>query len=182
MKRVYDAGLKRLASDLLEEDLGFSSAAMMPRLSVATHRVESYLDNLKSGGSNPNNDNDPIKVLSPILIELAQLLDGQSNMLSANAERGVAVEQVRKGDGAEMNTALGALRVDINMLRTLVGNGLDITNLQSVTICDTLRNVYDELEESGVLKLGVHTGEALGKLEVAPVLERFSHAINDLSG
>ena len=58
-----DPGLKRLASDLLEDDVGFCSAAKMPRLSVA-HRVESYLDNLKSGGSIPNNDNDPIKVLS----------------------------------------------------------------------------------------------------------------------
>ena len=177
-----DPSLKRLASSLLEDDVGFSSAAKMPRLSVATHRVESYLDNLKTGGSNPNNDNDPIKVLSPILVELARLLDDQSDMLTANAERGVSVELVRKGDGAEINTALGALRVDTNMLRTLVGQGLDIKDIQSVTICDVVRDIYDELEDSGVCKLGVHTGEALGKLEVAPVLERFSNAINDLSG
>ena len=135
----------------------------MPRLSVATHRVESYLDNLKTGGSNPNNDNDPIKVLSPILVELARLLDDQSDMLTANAERGVAVELVRKGDGAEINTALGALRVDTNMLRTLVGQGLDIKDIQSVTICDVVRDIYDELEDSGVCKLGVHTGEAVQK-------------------
>ena len=75
-----DASLEKLATTLLEDDvLRCSNAANMPRLSVATHIVESYLVNLESEGSNPNEDDNPIKVLSPVLIELAHLLVGGSS-------------------------------------------------------------------------------------------------------
>ena len=185
--RVYktptkDASLKRLATTLAEDDARFTNSSKMPRLSVATHRVETYLENVESGGRNPNEDNNPIKVLGPVLVELAQQLDNQTDMLSAHAERGIAIEKVRKGEGTDVNIMLGGLRVDVNLLRALVGKGQEVKEYENESLCGALRMLHDDLTNTGVLKLGTHTGEALGKLEVAPVLERFSHAINDLSG
>ena len=96
-------------------------------------------------------------------------------MLSPHADRGFDVEQLRKGKGVDTNITIGALRVDINVLRTLVGKGLEIKELESGFICEALRDLHEKLTNSGVLGLGFYTGEVMGRLEVAQVLEQFSY-------
>ena len=169
--------IKRWTDSIDAETEAYNQLRKVPRLTQSFETDEGWSDDEGWRNFDEWEQNQELVKLKPILKAFAAKIDAQAELAMIQSTRNSASEEMHRQEHEEVEKIVAALRLDLNLLRGFVGDQKSLEGVEGDTLGAIVAQLDGMIKLAGIQFLGNANGVALGRNEVAPVLQGFANTI-----